>query len=364
MARPLRVTSPYLAVLDAQRAAVVAALGPVVTAHDIDAAHRESARRSVRLDASPLTTDTADAVDRGEQPAQAAPVAGRNGGGWASALRLEGMPTQDIAALEYRGVRAAQADEPALAATILDDPTGTLVRLHARVAAGLVDDGALGGLRRTSRAVHDGAQGRAIFHAPPPERLPALLAELDAWVRGAGDHTPLAIAGVVHCRLLQWRPFEAGNGRVARLASRIVLRATGGDPWGLAVPERTYERDALAYAKEVAATIRRGPDLRPWNQRTAEAVLDSLEQTARRRRLAPAGVDARAVRVCGSIAADGAITVPQVARATGLDRTGAMAQCNRLCWAGLLRRDPGTHGLRYVRETTDVSDRAGRMARK
>jgi len=359
----LTLTSPYLDVLEVQRAALVGALAPVLTADDIEAAHRESARLSVRLDASPLEDETAAAVDRGEAPDQPIPGGDRDGAGWASVLRLEGMPTQDIAALEYRGVRAAQADEAGLAAAFFDAPVATLARVQRHVVAGLIDDERLGALRSTTRAVHDGAQGRVIFHAPPPERLPDLLAELDAWVRTARTgHDPLVIAGVVHGRLLHWRPFEAGNGRVARLASRIALRASGGDPWGVAVPERVLVRDPLRYASEIAATIRRRTDLRPWNERAAEAVVAALEQDARRLRLAPEGVDARAMRACGTVAAGDTITVPQVAGAAGLGRGAALAQCNLLCWAGLLRRDMGTHGLRYVRTATDVSDRAGRSS--
>jgi hypothetical protein len=359
------LNSPYLDVLEAHRAALVARLGPVLTADDVEAAQRESARLSVRLDASPLDDATAAAVDRGEGPDPATPGAVHDGAGWASALRLEGLPTQEIAALEYRGVRAAQADEAGLAAGFFAAPVATLVRVQRYVAAGLVDDDRLGGLRSTSRAMHDGAQGRVIFHAPPPERLPDLLAELDTWVRAARDHQgPLVIAGTVHGRLLHWLPFEAGNGRVARLASRIALRATGGDPWGVAVPERVLMRDPLGYANEIAATIRRGTDLRPWNERAAEAVVDGLEHVARRRRLTPEDADARAVRACAAVPADEALTVPQMAAEADLDRAAALVQCNRLCWAGLLRRDTGTHGLRYVRTTADVSDRAGRMAPK
>jgi hypothetical protein len=357
------LTSPYLDALEVQRAALVDALSPVLTAGDIDAAHRESARLSVRLDASPLDDETAAAVDRGEGPDEPMRSGDRDGAGWASVLRLEGMPTQDIAAVEYRGVRAAQAEEAGLAAAFFDAPVATLARVQRHVAAGLVDDERLGALRSTSRAVHDGAQGRVIYHAPPPERLPDLLAELDAWVRTArAGHTPLVIAGVVHGRLLHWRPFEAGNGRVARLASRIVLRASGGDPWGVAVPERVLLRDPLGYASEIAATIRRRTDLRPWNERAAEAVVAGLEHVARRHRLAPEGVDARAVLACALIAAGDTITVPQVAGAAGLDRDAALAQCSLLCWTGLLRRDVGTHGLRYVRTGVEVSDRAGRSA--
>jgi hypothetical protein len=345
----LSVSSFYVESLEAQRAALVAALEGHVDDAVIATAHRLSARLSVRLDASPLDDATADAVDRGDERAQV--VAGTGGAtGWARALKLDGMPSQDIAAVEYHGVRMAQAAEPHDATTFFGAPGETLVRVQRRIAAGLLAEDRLGALRITSRAVHDGAQGMVIYHAPEPQRLPGLLSELDTWIRGARHvHSPLVIAGVVHLRLLHWQPFEAGNGRVARAASRVALRATSGDSWGLASPEQFYARDPLRYVSEVAATIRRRSDLRPWIERTAEAVVASLEVVARQIGVLPDTADVRGVRECAQLQPGETITVRDYAAATGSDRRSAIAQLIRLCWSGLLERDMGTRGLRYVR---------------
>jgi len=345
-----QLLSPYVAVLERQRAELITALEPHVDAALTDEAHRRSARLSVRLDASPLDDETADAVDRGELPQGVGAVAAANGAGWARAFKLEGMPTQDIAALEYAGVRAAQMHETRLAGEFFAAPTATLVELQRRIAAGLVGDDVLGALRRTSRTVNDGAQGMVIFRAPAPQRLPGLLDELDAWVRAARDrHPPLVVAGVVHLRLLHWRPFEAGNGRVARAASRVALRATGGDPWGLAVPEQCYADAVLPYVAEVAASIRRRSDLRPWIERTGEAIVASLEAVARRTGVAPPPLDVRGVHEGERLEPGETITLPEYAASLDISRESAFVQLNRLCWTGLLYRDLGTHGLRYVR---------------
>jgi hypothetical protein len=345
-----QLTSPYIDVLERQRAELVSALEPHVDDVIVDRARRRSARLSVRLDASPLEESTADSVDRGELPRDVAAVATTNGAGWSRALKLEGMPTQDIAAVEYAGVRAAQSDEARLADDFFTAPIGTLVELQRRIAAGLLREDLLGELRRTSRAVNDGAQGMVIYHAPDPRSLPTLLDELDAWVRAARDrHPPLVVAGVVHLRLLHWRPFEAGNGRVARAASRVALRATAGDPWGLAVPEQVYAADPLSYVAEIAATIRRRSDLRPWIERTGEAIVASLEDLARQVQAVPSTLPVRGMHECERLEPHGAITVTEYGQALDIDRRSALAQLNRLCWTGLMKRDVGTHGLRYVR---------------
>jgi hypothetical protein len=305
---------------------------------------------SVRLDASPLDDATAGAVDRGEPSPGEGERERAGGAGWAHALKLEGIPTQHIAAMEYRSVRAAQMDEAKLAGGFFIEPADTLARLQRRIAGGLVADDRLGALRSTSRAVTDGAQGMVIFQAPDPQRLPGLLEGLERWIRTARDrHPPLVVAGVVHLWLLYWQPFEAGNGRVARAASRVALRATAGDPWGVAVPERTYARDPRSYVTEVAATIRRRSDLSPWIERTGEAVVASLEALARQVGVEPAAVPARGMHECQRLQPGETITVPEYATAVDSDRMAAFAQLSRLCWMGLLDRDAGTHGLRYLR---------------
>jgi hypothetical protein len=366
LAGELTVWSPYIAALEQERAELIDGLEPHVHSEAIEPAQRLSARLSVRLDASPLDDATAEAVDRGwgepgegerqraggwGEPGEGVMAAARNeGAGWAHALKLDGMPTQDIAAMEYRGVRAAQMDEAGLASGFFADPVGTLMRLQRHIAGGLVSEDRLGTLRSTSRAVTDGAQGMVIFQAPDPRRIPGLLEDLDRWVRAARDrHPPLVVAGLVHLRLLHWQPFETGNGRVARAASRVALRATVGDPWGVAVPELVYAHDPRSYVAEVAATIRRRSDLSPWIERTGEAMVASLETLARDVGVAPPTVPARGMHECQRLQPGETITVPEYETAVDSDRMTAIAQLNRLCWTGLLERDAGTHGLRFVR---------------
>lgn len=354
----LRVRSAYTDALERHRAELLATLADAVDDVVVDAAHRAAARASVRLDASPLTDVTAAAVDRGQGPAMVAAI--DRDRGWAAALRLEGMPTQEIAAAEYRGVRAAQAHEHRLAAQWFDAPVATVAELHRTIAEGLVATDRLGALRTTTRAVLDGAQGMVVFQSPAPERLPGLLEALGAWVSGPGRReSPFAVAALVHARLLHWQPFEAGNGRVARAASRVALRAAGGDPWGLAVPEREYARDPLGYLREIAATVRRRDDLRPWVERIGQAVVVDLEHTARAVGVGPRrhDDDEPVRRMCGALSSDDTVTIRELADAVDGDRMRAWAAAGRLCWSGSLQREVAARGLRYVRTSVPV-DRA------
>lgn len=329
-------------------------------------ARRTAARLSARLDGSPLEDATAARVDAGvvagEPPtavADRAPALDGTDAGWARVLRLDSMPTQDVAAVEYANLLAVADAEPALAAQVLQDPLTVLTSLHGLVCRGLVAPEVIGRPRRSELAVHDGAQGRVLYNTPPPEAVGELLAQLTAWLAGdlprgfsraAADTPALVVAGVVHERLLQWQPFEAGNGRVARAAARLVLRARGLDPHAVAVPEVAYHDDRVGYHREVAATIRRRDDLTAWLERDAEAVVGALETAAAA--LAPApqpDVPVSAARTVRALAPGDTVTVAELVAATGATPTDAREHLRALVRSGVLQRDPGTRGLRYRR---------------
>jgi Fic family protein len=319
-------------------------------------ARRDAARLSARLDGSPLDPDTADQVDAGQwQRPDGVLAAADPGGGWAAALRIDRMETQEVAAVEYANLLDAYDAEPALAPQLFDDPLGTLAQLHGLMCQGLVEPDVVGRPRTTEQAIHDGAQGRVIFNTPDPPAIPALLDGLRDWLRGtktegsAAYSTPV-VAAVVHEALLQWQPFEAANGRVARGAARLVLRARGFDPAGVAVLEHQWAADPGGYYGEVAATIRRRGDLTPWVERHTEALVDALERAATALdRPSTDEPSSRALTALDDVAPDGTITVAEYATRWNVSRETAAVDLRALAAAGLLRRDPRTLGRRFRR---------------
>jgi hypothetical protein len=319
-------------------------------------ARRRVAFLSARLDASPLTEDTAAAVDArldaGEPPvADLPPRAGEGERGWARALRIEGLESQDVAAVEYTNLLAAFDAESQLADGIFAEPAGVLTALHGLLCAGLVEPAVIGRLRLTEQAIHDGAQGRVIYHAPPSERLPDLFASLTTWLGERSATLPaVVVAGIVHEKILEWQPFEAANGRLARAAARLVLRARGTDPHGVTVVEEHLHADALGYYGEVAATIRRRGDLGPWMERWAEAACAALESAAERvdPRPVPAA-PSRAAAVADALPEGGTITLSEYGERVGVRREAALADLRVLERGGRLAPVPRSRGLRWRR---------------
>ncbi len=312
---------------------------------------REVARLSVQLDASPLTEETAARVDaEGRSFVAQAPHRADvpSGGGWARVLRLDELPTQDVAAVEYANALAAVELERELASQVFAHPLYVLTRLHAQFLDGLADPDRFGQLRTIEQDVHDGAQGKVVYRTPAPGDLPPLVDSLMSWLgRGSASKPALVVAGVVHERLLEWQPFDAANGRLARVAARVILRARGLDPRGAAVPERVFAADPLAYVGEVAASIRRRGDLTHWLERYGEALVAELEDAAVDDDAPRPQPPARAIALVGELAGGGAFTLADYMRRGGIDREAATGELLALERARVVRPEPGSQGLRF-----------------
>lgn len=265
-------------------------------------------------------------------------------GSWLDTLRVveEGVDTT-IAALELLGALAAD-DSDDLTDTVFADPGATLTELHRRLTRGLVAPERAGAPRLHDQAVHDGATGRIVHLTTPPVDLPRELALLTAWLTGEGarEHG-VVTSGVLHLELLRLHPFDAANGRLARAAARVVLRARGLDPDHLAVPEPALAADPLGVAEEVARTLRRR-DLTVWLERWAEAVADGLRGSAR----ALGVLDAAPLPAARDfVAAHPRCTIAEYRAALGAEPEQARGQLLELLDAGMIRRVPGSRGLRF-----------------
>jgi hypothetical protein len=201
----------------------------------------------------------------------------------------EDTPTVDdpevarLIALERRGVEAA-LDADGLAAGLAADVRdaaglgGTLLALHARLTAGLIVGDRVGSLRRGPRVVHDASVGRVLHFPTDPALLP------DAWdallrdaARAAARPVPVR-AGLLHLELLRHHPFDAANGRLARVAHDHALRAAGLLPHGLASVDSVLVEDPLGYLDGVAASVRRR-DATAWIERLVESMGVALHRT-------------------------------------------------------------------------------------
>lgn len=170
------------------------------------------------------------------------------------------------------GVVRATAATERVGSTQLRSPAQVLASLHTAATGDLLPMSQVG---RPRRAGEDCLEWTELGPAPGLEEMRArldLVHELVAAVASAGAPT-LLVAAVVHAELLVVRPFVLGNGVVARALERVVLRAGGLDPTGVAVPEVGHaDRAGSEYRGAVGAYASGGPDgVRLWLTHCAEA---------------------------------------------------------------------------------------------
>jgi hypothetical protein len=342
--------SPHLVdlVAEVERLAATVAAAPAADRRALGLARADEAVRAT------LTLDGADgdelpgADEAAAALADAAPVTpdpNDRRGSWLDVLRTFDTPSdRQIRALEVLGARAADASDD-LVGSLLSDPGRNLSELHRRLTRGLVTEARAGAPRITEQAVHDGSTGRVVFFTPHPDDVPGQLALLEAWLAstGAREHG-LVVSGVLHLELLRIHPYDAANGRLARAAARLALRARGLDPDHLAVPEPSLARDAMGYAEEVARTLRRR-DLTIWLERWGEAVADGLRSSARALGVLDVAVPDAAARF---VADQPAFTIADLRAHLGVPPSESREQLQVLLDAGTVARRPGTRGLRFL----------------
>lgn len=332
--------------LGAAVAAVRAEPDAVATARDL------AAVATLRLDGSPITR-----VPGPVPPPPAGTVTGPATGGWLEVLRsgtreLVTVPDDVLLAVEHRGARAG-LDATDLAADLRATLPSALATLHARVTDGLLHPAVAGRHRRSEQAVHDASVGRVLFFPVDPAQLSRRLEELARWLATSEVH-PVVRSGVLHHQVLDLHPYEAANGRLARIAARLLLAADGIDVDRLAQPEEALRTDPIGYLDEVGRSRRLGTP-RAFVVRWAEALSDGLLAA-----LSSAGVAGPEVptSTVGFLAeqAGGGFTVVDHRDAVG-GGPGADAALDLARRAGRARRVHGTRGLRWV--AVDRPDTSG-----
>ena len=302
---------------------------------------------TLRLDGSPLA-EIPDLEATARPRPVPAPAPDGHPGTWLDAMRaLEDAPDEHLQALEVLGARAGLGSED-LAPMLCTDPVTALEELHRRLTHGLVADERAGRPRRVEQAVHDASTGRVLYFTSDPAVVSAELERLASWLTGHGDAHPVLVSGILHLELLRIHPFDAANGRLARTAARLLLRAGGLDPEGLSCPEPQLAADALGYHEEVASTARRR-DATIWLERWAEAVSDGLRDSARDLEMLPTEAPDGTRAVLAQLASESFTVVDYRAHA-GVDTQQARDDLRALLDTGDIARVPASRGLRYRRQ--------------
>ena len=182
-----------------------------------------------------------------------------------------------------------------------------------------------GELRRSQNWIGGTRPGNAAFVPPPPERVPALLADLERFIHDAQPRLPpLVRVALVHAQFETIHPFLDGNGRIGRLLIAALMEQWGLVPEPLMYLSGTLKKHQREYYRLLSA-VRSEGDWEAWVGFFLEAVetaateaeraivaIASLVATDRRRLLAAPRVGAIALRLFELLPVMPRFTIEQV----------------------------------------------------
>jgi len=123
----------------------------------------------------------------------------------------------------------------------------TIRRLHALVFTG--PRARPTPYRDGQNVIRNAATGEVVYMPPEAADVPALMADLVAWLaRAEEEGVPVpVIAGLAHYQFVTIHPFYDGNGRTARALATLILYRHGYDLGRFYSLEEVYAQDLAAY---------------------------------------------------------------------------------------------------------------------
>lgn len=144
-------------------------------------------------------------------------------------------------------------------------------------AHGLLMQGARGAdklpgeVRRSQNWIGGTRPGNASFVPPPPNRLPALLADFEKYMHAEDDPPLLIRIGFLHVQFETIHPYLDGNGRIGRLLIMLLLEDGGLLSAPLLYLSLFFKRHREEYYRRLVA-VRTEGDWEGWTRYFLEAI--------------------------------------------------------------------------------------------
>jgi len=141
-----------------------------------------------------------------------------------------------------------------------------------------------GELRRSQNWMGGTRPGNAAFVPPPPDKVPALLADLERFIhdapQGQAALPPLVRVALVHAQFETIHPFLDGNGRIGRLLIAALMEHWGLLPEPLMYLSGYLKQHQAEYYRRLSA-IRDGGDWEGWLAFFLEGVASAAAEAER-----------------------------------------------------------------------------------
>ncbi len=157
-----------------------------------------------------------------------------------------------------------------------------ILKIQKQVTKGLMPKFESGNLREASVVVNDPRTHQVIYLPPDIKDVKPLMEDLVAFVSlGREKIDPLILAGIFHKQTVLIHPFTDGNGRTARLATKVLLAEMGLNTFNLFSFENYYNQNVTRYFQTVGEfgnyyELTDKIDFTNWLEYFTEGLIDEL----------------------------------------------------------------------------------------
>lgn len=154
--------------------------------------------------------------------------------------------------------------------------------IHKTVTSSLIENCRCGYLRQEPVFVNDPRTGKTIYWPPDHQEVLSLMKELLNFVNlNKAKIDPLILAGIFHKQFVIIHPFMDGNGRTARLITKVLLAAMGLNTFNLFSFENYYNRNVTKYFAKVGVlgnyyNLKDKLDFTDWLEYFTDGIIDEL----------------------------------------------------------------------------------------
>lgn len=223
-----------------------------------------------------------------------------------------------------------------------------ILTIQKLVTAGLITPGNAGKLRQQPVFVNDPRTRQPIYLPPDHPDVIPLLTKLITFVKNQKPQLdPLILAGLFHKQFVIIHPFIDGNGRTARLATKVLLADLGLNTFNLFSFENYYNQNVTRYFTEVGLRgnyydLAAQLDFTAWLEYFTDGIIDELlrvSQLLSREATTPATtVQPHHQLILNYIKAHGFITDRDYAQLTTRAKPTRNQDFNKLITLGLIAR--------------------------
>ncbi|MCF7794951.1 Fic family protein [Patescibacteria group bacterium] len=157
-----------------------------------------------------------------------------------------------------------------------------ILNIQETVTKDLIEEYRCGKLRQEPVFVNNPKTGKTIYLPPDQKEVNDLLNELFKYLSiNKNKVDSLILAGIFHKQFVIIHPFVDGNGRTARLATKLLLAKMGLNTFNLFSFENYYNQNVSKYFKEVGVLgnyydIKNKIDFTSWLEYFTDGIVDEL----------------------------------------------------------------------------------------